>query len=143
MTQSSLIVLAGSTGNLGGRIARALLERGAETRAIVRRRSQPDRVEALRRRGASIAEVDFGDAAELAAACAGASCVVSAVSGLHEVIVERQTQLLNAAIAAGVPRFIPSDFSIDYANVPPGKNRNLDLRRAFHERLDRAPIAAT
>jgi nucleoside-diphosphate-sugar epimerase len=141
--QASLIVLAGSTGNLGGRIARALLDRGAETRAIVRRGSAPDRVDALRRRGASIVEVDFGNAAELTAACAGGSCVVSALSGLHEVVVERQTQLLDAAIAAGVPRFIPSDYAIDLANVPPGTNRNLDLRREFHERLDRAPIAAT
>jgi len=27
--------------------------------------------------------------------------------------------------------------------LPPGTNRNLDLRREFHERLDKAPIAAT
>jgi len=141
--QNSVTILAGSTGNLGGRIARALLDRGAETRALVRRSSAPERVEALRRRGASIAAVDFGNAAELTAACSGGSCVVSALSGLHDVIVERQTQLLQAAIAAGVPRFIPSDYAIEFANIPPGKNRDLDLRREFHDRLDRAPIAAT
>ena len=50
--QNSVTILAGSTGNLGGRIARALLDRGAETRALVRRSSAPERVEALRRRGA-------------------------------------------------------------------------------------------
>ncbi|MBZ5672294.1 MAG: NmrA family NAD(P)-binding protein, partial [Acidobacteriia bacterium] len=32
----STIVVAGATGNLGGRIARALLERGASVRALVR-----------------------------------------------------------------------------------------------------------
>jgi hypothetical protein len=51
--------------------------------------------------------------------------------------------LLEAAIAAGVPRFIPSDFSIDFTKFPNGQNRNLDLRREFHMRLDRAPIKAT
>jgi nucleoside-diphosphate-sugar epimerase len=141
--QNSVIVLAGATGNLGGRIAKALIDRGAEIRAIVRRGASAGRLEGLRTRGATIGEVDFGDAAQLTAACVGASCVVSAVSGLHEVIVERQTQLMRAAIAAGVPRFIPSDFAIDFTRVPPGTNRNLDLRREFHERLDRAPIAAT
>ena len=43
----------------------------------------------------------------------------------------------------GVPRFIPSDYSIDFTKFPPGENRNLDLRREFHQRLDRASISAT
>jgi hypothetical protein len=57
--------------------------------------------------------------------------------------VETQTLLLGAAIRAGVPRFIPSDFAIDFTKLAPGTNRNLDLRREFHERLDKAPIAVT
>ena len=139
----AITVLAGATGNLGGRIARALLERGASVRAIVRRNSDADRVEALRQQGATIAEVDFNSVSELTEACSGASCVVSVLSGLREVIVEAQTLLLDAAVKAGVPRFIPSDYSIDFTKLPPGTNRNLDLRREFHQRLDRAPLAAT
>jgi len=42
-----------------------------------------------------------------------------------------------------VPRFIPSDYSIDFTKFPPGENRNLDLRRDFHKRLDKTPISAT
>jgi hypothetical protein len=42
-----------------------------------------------------------------------------------------------------VPRFIPSDYSIDFTKFPPGENRNLDLRRDFHQRLDKTPIRAT
>jgi len=59
------------------------------------------------------------------------------------VIVDAQTALLEGAIKAGVPRFIPSDYSIDFTKFPAGQNRNLDLRREFHERLDRAKISAT
>jgi hypothetical protein len=51
--------------------------------------------------------------------------------------------LLDAAVAAGVPRFIPSDFAIDFYKMPDGGNRNLDLRREFAGLLDSAPIAAT
>ena len=58
-------------------------------------------------------------------------------------IVDAQTVLLDAAIRAGVPRFIPSDYSIDFTRLPPGQNRNLDLRREFHKRLDERSIAAT
>jgi len=63
---------------------------------------------------------------------------VSALAGLRDVIVEAQTVLLDAAIKAGVPRFIPSDDSIDFTKFPAGENRNLDLRREFHQRLDKA-----
>ena len=68
-------------------------------------------------------------------ACSRASCVVSALQGLRDVIVETQTVLLDAAIKAEVPRFIPSDYSIDFTKFPPGENRNLDLRRDFHNCL--------
>ena len=92
---------------------------------------------------ATIAEVNFNHVDALKEACVGGSCVVSALSGLRDVIVEVQTLLLDAAVSAGVPRFIPSDFSIDFTKMSPGMNRNLDLRREFHRRLDKAPIAAT
>lgn len=62
---------------------------------------------------------------------------------MRDVIVETQTLLLDAAIKAQVPRFIPSDYSIDFTKFPPGENRNLDLRREFHTRLDKAPISPT
>jgi uncharacterized protein YbjT (DUF2867 family) len=137
------ILLAGATGDLGGRIASALGGRGATVRALVRPGSRPDKLAELRGLGAEITEADYGDAAAMRRACEGAGCVVSALSGLEDVIVEAQTRLLEAAVAAGVPRFIPSDFAIDFTRLPPGSNRNLDLRRAFKERLDRAPIAAT
>ncbi len=139
----AVIVLAGATGNLGGRIAEAILERAGNVKAIVRRNSNPEKLEKLRKLGAAIAEVDFNSVPELTRACLGGSCVISALCGLRDVIVETQTMLLDAAVKAGMPRFIPSDYSIDFTKLPPGMNRNLDLRREFHERLDKAPIAAT
>jgi len=140
---NAIIILAGATGNLGRRIAKALLERGAKVRALVRRSSGLDKVDELRKLGAEIAEVDFNNVHELTRACADGNCVISALSGLRDVIVDTQTLLLDAAVKAGVPRFIPSDFSIDFTKLRPGTNRNLDLRREFHERLDKAPISAT
>jgi nucleoside-diphosphate-sugar epimerase len=137
------IILAGATGDLGGRIARALLERGARVKALVRRGSTAPGATALRERGVETVAVDLNDARALAAACAGGACLVSALSGLRETVVDAQTALLEAARAAGVPRFIPSDYAIDFTKLPPGTNRNLDWRREFAERLDRAPLAAT
>lgn len=133
------IVLAGATGDLGGRIAHALVARGATVRALVRPGAQHDTLPP----GVTVVAVDFSDSACLAAACAGAACVVSAVNGLSEVVLGLQTQLLDAAVASGVPRFIPSDYSLDFTRTTLGRNRNLDLRRVFMAQIDAAPIRVT
>ena len=140
MADSPIIALAGATGDLGGRILTALLARGATVRALVRPgEREVQRLEAL---GATVAEADPSNVDAMADAVSGAACVVSALNGLWDVIVERQGVLLDAAVQAGVPRFVPSDFSEDYTQTRPGDNRNLDLRRAFKAILDRAPVRA-
>ncbi|MBO3269612.1 NmrA family NAD(P)-binding protein [Hymenobacter defluvii] len=138
-----LLVVAGATGNLGSRIVNALRQRGAHVRVLVRPETNSAKVDSLTQQGIEVRRVDFADLPTLTQACTGASCVVSVLAGLREVIVEAQTQLLQAAVAADVPRFIPSDFCSDYTQQAPGANRNFDLRREFQSRLDQAPIAAT
>jgi nucleoside-diphosphate-sugar epimerase len=138
-----IVVVAGAAGNLGTRIARALQERGASVRALVRHSTARDKVARLQELDVAIARVDTNSVSDVTQACAGASCVVSALNGLRDVIVDTQTLLLEAALATAVPRFIPSDYSIDFTKLPPGTNRNLDLRREFHERLAKTQIAAT
>ena len=139
----STVVVAGATGNLGERIVRALLERGASVRALVRYGTARAKLERLQALGVTIVIVDLSSTSQVIPACSCASCVVSALQGLREVIVEAQTVLVDAAIKADVPRFIPSDYSIDFTKFPPGENRNLDLRRDFHKRLDKTSISAT
>jgi hypothetical protein len=138
-----IIVVAGGTGNLGGKIVAALIENGAEVRAVLRKESAVEKIEALKALGAKIHILNNWNIAEISAVCAGASCVVSALSGLRSVIIDAQKVLLDASIAAGVPRFIPSDYSLDFTKFSDGENRNLDLRREFHRYLDKQPIAAT
>ncbi|KAB1074311.1 NmrA family NAD(P)-binding protein [Methylobacterium planeticum] len=145
---ANTVVLAGATGALGGRIARALAGRGAAVTALVRTGTPPGRVAALEADGIRVAALDLDDVGQVAAACTeagatGAACVVSALNGLEPTMLGTQGALLRGAVAAGVPRFIPSDFSLDFTGTAPGRNRNLDLRRAFHAQLDRAPLRAT
>ena len=137
------IVVAGATGNLGGRIVKALVGRGASVTALARTGTQNDKVESLRALGASVALVDTMNVDQVAEACAGADCLVSVLAGLHDVIVDAQKVLLDAAMRAGVPRFIPSDFSTDFNELPAGENRNFDLRREFHQALEAAPLTST
>lgn len=138
------ILVAGATGNLGGRIVDALLEQGAKLRAVVRAESDREKVGALREKGVKIFQAEMRAPSEIAdAGAGGADCVISALSGLREVIVDAQKTLLDGAVEAKVPRFIPSVFSLDFTNLVPGTNRNLDLRREFNEYLEHAAIAST
>jgi uncharacterized protein YbjT (DUF2867 family) len=141
--EGGLVVLAGATGDLGARIAAALGRRGVAFRALLRPGTSADVRSSLAAAGAVPIEVDYNDAAGLRNACEGASCVVSALNGLEPVMLGLQGQLLEAAVAAGVPRFVPSDFSLDFTKTRPGDNRNMDVRRAFMARIDEAPIEAT
>ncbi|MET0411919.1 MAG: NmrA family NAD(P)-binding protein [Polyangiaceae bacterium] len=137
------VAVAGVSGDLGGRIARALLARGASVRALVRPATATAEKKRLESYGATLAEVDPSDGLALATRLEGCECVVSALNGLRSVILDRQTALLDAAVRAGVARFISSDFALDFTKTRPGLNRNLDLRREFMARADRAALRVT
>ncbi len=137
------IVLAGGSGDLGGRIAAAFGRRRVTFHALVRPGTSVPVRARLEAAGATVVEVDYNDASALRGACAGAACVVSALNGLEPVMIGMQGALLDAAIAAGVPRFIPSDYSLDFAKTRPGDNRNMDVRRTFMLLIDEKPIQAT
>lgn len=137
------IVVAGATGHLGKMLIKELLARHAHVRALVRKGTSPTETASLEKAGAIVIPVDYQNSVALTEALRDAQCVVSALSGLREVIVETQSELLKAALNAGVPRFIPSDYCIDYWKLPNGSNRNLDLRREFALILDQSPIHAT
>jgi hypothetical protein len=138
-----IILVAGGTGNLGGRVINALLNRDAEVRVVVRASSDIEKIHKLEKLGVKVFKVNMLSVEEMSQACIGVSCVVSTLQGLHDVIVDTQKVLLDAAIAAGVPRFIPSDYSTDFTKLPAGENRNFDLRKEFHKYLDKSPISAT
>jgi nucleoside-diphosphate-sugar epimerase len=139
MGERPIIVVAGAAGDLGSRIAKALIARGAAVRTTIRREDPQDKKAKLSALGVDLVTANPESAGEMSSACADAKCVVSALNGVRDVIIERQSVLLGAAVKAGVPRFIPSDYSIDFTKTGPGDNRNLDLRRV----ADRAPIRVT
>ena len=72
------ILVAGATGNLGNKICRELMKRGAEVSALVRTSTDAEKIEVLKKMGVNVLEVDLNNIEEIAKACTGADCVVSA-----------------------------------------------------------------
>jgi nucleoside-diphosphate-sugar epimerase len=137
------IVIVGATGNLGGKIASVLIAKGAEVKAIVRLETDSKKINELEQKGVKVFKVDTFNKSELSKHFIGADCIVSAIAGLRESIVDCQKVILDAAVEANVQRFIPSDYSSDFTYLKEGQNRNFDLRREFHCYLEKSPIQAT
>ena len=142
-TPKSFVPVAGAAGHLGSLIALSLRKRNVAVKALVRPGTAASRAQTLRDAGVTIAEVEMTDVLPLTETLEGASAVVSALQGLRGVILDIQGALLTAAVAAKVPRFIPSDFALDFTKTAPGSNQNLDLRREFHAKLDQSGIKWT
>ncbi|GKZ35067.1 hypothetical protein AbraIFM66950_005507 [Aspergillus brasiliensis] len=142
-TPSPFVAVAGAAGGLGKLVVNALLKRGASVKGLVRPNTARARTNELLTAGATIVPVDMNNVKALTRELEGASCTVSTLQGLQDVIHGTQGKLLDASVAAKVARFIPSDFSLDFTKTKPGSNRNLDLRRQFHSALDKSGIKWT
>lgn len=112
-----IIIVAGATGNLGGKIIKALLAKDVEVRAIVRLETNINKIKDLEEKGFKVFQVDTSNQSEISKHCIGAHCVVSALAGLRETVIDTQKIFLDAAVQANVPRFIPSDYSSDFTNL--------------------------
>jgi hypothetical protein len=119
------------------------LSTDVEVRAIVRLETNLKKIKELEHLGVHVFQVDTSNESAISKHCIGAHCLVSALAGLEETVIDAQRIFLDAAIEAKVQRFIPSDYSSDFTNLKEGQNRNLDFRRKFHEYIAQTPINAT
>ncbi|KAI8964568.1 NAD(P)-binding protein [Daldinia sp. FL1419] len=105
------VALAGATGNLGTVVLEALLSSGFGVTALTRRGGNSFKLKP--HPNLTIEEVDFNSVESLTAALVGAQIVVScvALSAMGD-----QDPLIDAAVTAGVMRFIPAEFGMDSAN---------------------------
>jgi uncharacterized protein YbjT (DUF2867 family) len=119
-----MILVVGATGLLGGEICHHLSAAGHSVRALVRPTASKDRVERLRVLGAELFTGDLKDRASLDAACAGAEVVITTASTtlsrqpddtISSVDQNGQLQLIEAAKASGVSRFIYVSYSGNHA----------------------------
>ena len=142
-----MILVVGATGSLGGEICRLLSQRGKPVRALVRKTSNPDKVAGLKAAGAEPVRGDLKDPRSLDAACGGASAVISTASStmsrqegdsIESVDREGQLNLIAAAAAAGVKRFILVSFPSVEVDFP-----LQSAKRAVEERLRRSGMTYT
>ena len=143
MASKLTVLVVDSTGMLGTKIISALLDKGATVvKAMVRPGSNNQKIEEMIAQGAIIVEGDLMKPETLLPICEGVDVVVSAV-GNNETTVPGQKNLIDAAKAQGVKRFIPSDYSVDYRKLDYGDNDNLDKRKEILSYLQQSGLEYT
>jgi uncharacterized protein YbjT (DUF2867 family) len=117
-----MILVVGATGLLGTRICERLRAEAQSVRALIRKTSNPDKVNALRSLGCELTTGDLKDPPQIQAACQGISALISTASStlshqpgdsIESVDLRGQLTLANAASGAGVKRFIFVSFRDD------------------------------
>jgi nucleoside-diphosphate-sugar epimerase len=93
-----IILVAGPTGNLGHRRTSFLLQSGAEVRFFVRTQIDSVALAELEKSGAHVFKVQNWKFEDITRPCKDVSCVVSALAGLKEVVIDAQKIFLEAAI---------------------------------------------
>ena len=115
----STILVAGATGFLGNEICRQLIAKNKKVKGLCRPSSDPDKVAKLKESGAEMVEGDLKNKTSLTNALKGVSAVISTVSStlsrqegdsIQTVDDEGQINLVDAAVEAGVSRFVYISF---------------------------------
>ncbi|RGP79312.1 hypothetical protein FLONG3_2541 [Fusarium longipes] len=102
------IAFAGAAGDLGSAIFNALVTSSKFNLTVLTRADSKSTFPS----GTKVVKVDYDSIDSLTAALQGQDAVVSAVGSLA---IPSQNLLIDAAVAAGVKRFIPSDFGSNLA----------------------------
>ncbi|VUC26667.1 unnamed protein product [Clonostachys rosea] len=140
MASIKTVAVVGGTGDLGSKIVEQLVASGLFEVTVVTRGGKGAQIPAA----VKIITADYESVDNLAEALRGFDAVVSAVAG-H--LSDFQLRLLDAAIIAGVKRFIPSEFGSD-TRVPKVKESPLTAGKikvdaAIQEKVSKGLIEYT
>ena len=117
ITKMTTIGIAGLSGRLGFRVAQRILQRpNTKIHGFCRSASRID--ESLRRDpNVTITEGDAFDLRAVRTALRGCEAVVCTYLGRFDVMIDAQKVLIDACIAENVPRYIASDYTLDYTKI--------------------------
>jgi len=106
------VTVVGASGNLGPSIVQALLSSNFTVTAFTRADSK-----STFPTGVHVTKVEYADRTSLVTALKGQDAVVSAIA---TPALLQQKAIIEAAVEAGVKRFIPSEFGINTTKLPAG-----------------------
>lgn len=132
------VAVIGAAGQVGTPLTKGLLSLGHKVTIIFRaRNSQNDaRLTEFETLGATLLECpDMKDVNALTKLLRGVDTFVASVPGSKEIIREFEPLWLEAAVKAGVKRFVPTEFGAHTQALEMGDGEIFDQKKRFHDLL--------
>lgn len=135
------VALIGASGSVGAVLVKAFLNDKRFNVTVLRRGSSS----ATYPSEFKVVDVDYDSLDSLTAAFAGQDAVVSAINPVTPI--ETQKKFIDAAIAAGVKRFVPSEYGCDLNNelnqVLPVFAPKVAIQKYLKEKAESSPLTYT
>ncbi|CAN9093294.1 unnamed protein product [Alternaria alternata] len=130
------VLLIGGSGTLGSVVLKILLDSPYDTTVLSRQQSSSQFPEGVR-----VIRADYDDPDSLESAMRGQDVVISTVGGAAA---GDQNRFIDAAVAAGVKRFLPSEYGpntqdprvVEFIPILPFKVQTVDYLRSKEDRME-------
>lgn len=140
------VVIIGAAGQVGTPLTQTLLELGHEVVALTRSRngSGKEKLDEYEAQGAEIIEIaDMLDLQNMTSVLKGADTLVCASPASDTIINQYETVWLEAAVNAGVKRFVPTEFGCHTRSLDYGDGILFDHKKRMHEKIFESGIGWT
>lgn len=135
------VALLGASGSVGKALLKAFIDDGRFNVTVLRRGSSSATFPSTFK----VIDVDYDSLDSLTAALAGQDAVVSTINPVTPL--DAQKRFIDAAIAAGVKRFVPSEFGCDLDNklarTLPVFSPKIEIQSYLKEKAESTPLTYT
>jgi len=132
------IAIIGAAGQIGKPLTQGLLSLGHEVVLLCRDKASglnPLLIE-FQEQGAQLIVLDsLSDKSALTSALAGCDTLICAVPGSKSIITHDEPLWLEAALEAGVNRFVPTEFGAHTLAIEYGEGEIFDHKKALHQKI--------
>lgn len=133
--RKQVIAVLGATGQVGTPLTKHLLTLGHDVKVFSRRSGDLKMTEFDDKGATVVMEPDMLNLDKMVKHLQGVETLICAVPGSKEVICEFEPIWLEAAVKAGVKRFVPTEFGAHSRGVELGSGVIFDYKKALHEKI--------
>lgn len=143
MSDQKKVAIVGCTGQIGFGLSKALLRLNHSVIAVTRKKNADNasKLSELESLGAKVKECgDYADVETLAGILKGCDTLVVAIRANVKSIREKEPKILDAALKAGVKRFVPDEFGVHTLSVEYGDGTLFDAKKDMHKKIFKSGI---
>jgi len=140
------VTVIGATGQIGTPLTKNLLVEGHHVRILTRSRGSGNEKTLAEyvKQGAEIKVCpEMGAVADVASALEGSDTLIACVPGSKQIIEEFEPVWLDAAVQAGLERFVPTEFGTHSRAIEFGDGVLFDYKKRLHDKIFESDIGWT